>query len=178
MPSFAIPPKDARTIVIDTLERTSAASSTMAFRGEAAKLRRSGQVSQYLLRRLSLDAWIQALPKLSQVPANWNSYGAPPPNAKSVISAAAILKRLNPAKLMPDVIRASAEGGVAILFTGADRNRAIIETLNDGEEFILIYDLDGKNKTLNWPVDLDEQGNVLKILTGHLEGTANAIGNL
>jgi len=177
MPSFAIPPKEPRTIIIDTLERTSAESSVSAFRGEAAKLRRSGQISQYLWRRIKMDRWIDALPALCQIGEGWNSYASPPPNGDSASRAADILKRLNPTNLIPDAIRASAEGGIAIVFTSGRRNRAVIEALNNGEQFLLMYDLDGRNQTLDWPSNLDEQGKILGVLSQYLERHTDAVGN-
>ena len=176
MPSFAIPLREPRVSVIDTLERTSATSNQRTFWGEATKLRRSRQTSQFLIRRRQLEGWIAALPKLTQIPKDWNSYGAPPPSPESVSAAAAILTQINSLAMLPESIRASAEGGVAIVFTGVGRNRAIIEALNSGEEFVLIYDLEGNNKTIDWPIEVGMQKHVLENLRRHLEGAADAIG--
>ncbi len=45
----------------------------------------------------------------------------------------------------------SAEGGVAIIFNPAAEHRAVIESLNNSEAFILLYDKAGNSKTLALP---------------------------
>jgi hypothetical protein len=71
------------------------------------------------------------LDELAQLGNDWDSYGAPAPNATAVRNATTILGRMRPFDLAIARIVPSAEGGVAICFAKADRY-ADLEAANDG----------------------------------------------
>lgn len=100
--------------------------------------------------------------------SNWNSYGSAAPSPESIIAAKHMLESLAGEALTPDNVRPSAEGGVAIIFSGAGKNRAIVESLNDNEQFIMLYDLDGSSRTIDWAQN--DETELLSILRNHLQG--------
>jgi hypothetical protein len=68
---------------------------------------------------------------LSHLAANWDSYGAEPPNASSIQIARAIIKELSSIELEPTGIDPSVEGGVCISFREG-RRYADLECFNNG----------------------------------------------
>lgn len=82
----------------------------------------------------------RALFELKNLEANWDSYGAPPPNARSLFEAQRILTRLVDEEAMsPSRVVPSAEGGVGIVFVQDDRY-ADFECFNDGAIAAVISD--------------------------------------
>ena len=69
---------------------------------------------------------------------NWDSYGAEPPNVQSSESAGRILSLLQQQLMSPTSLVASAEGGVGIIFSDAEKY-ADIECLNSGEILMAMY---------------------------------------
>ena len=79
-----------------------------------------------------------------------------------------VLASLREATLIPERVLPSAEGGVAFVFSSTGENRAVIESLNDGEDFILLYDLQGNSKTIEWTGDISKD--LLGTVRKHLKG--------
>jgi hypothetical protein len=114
------------------------------------------------------DPVMQQLASLATLTENWDSYGAPVPNSKSLEAAQRIMSGLRRELILPARILPSAEGGVAFTFLTKNDNRAVIETLNTGEEFVLLYDINGHSLTLDWPSNSEDK--VLERLKLHLRG--------
>ena len=98
-----------------------------------------------------MDSQLQALCNL---PSNWNSYGAEPPNEEALCWAKVALKTMNfmgisPAKLVP-----SAEDGISIVFINGEKY-ADIECFNSGE--ILGVISDGQGKPQVWEIKPDSK---------------------
>jgi hypothetical protein len=53
-------------------------------------------------------------------------------------------------------------------FYSNTKRRAVIEALNNGEAFILLYDLDGNNETLDWNIPPEVQLQQLETLHRYL----------
>jgi len=75
---------------------------------------------------------------LAKLRPNWDSYGAPVPNGRSVANAIRVLNLLESLNLDPTRILPSAEGGVGICFVRGDRY-ADIECSNEGEVLGVYY---------------------------------------
>jgi hypothetical protein len=115
------------------------------------------------------------LTQLSSVPDDWNGYGSPAPSAEAIGIAKTILNTLWTERLLPRRVLPSAEGGVALVFSSANENRAVIETLNSNEAFILIYDRSGNSRTFDWPGSRQVQHEYLLSLKDHLKGARLAV---
>jgi hypothetical protein len=170
MPSYAATVPPPRISIIDTLKRTASQSSTIFFNREVERAYRSRLSSQFHTNRVYLYAWIESIDRLLSLPNNWNSYGAPPPSEVAIAATKKILTSLSGWAIVPENVRASAEGGIAIIFSGVGKNRAIIESLNNGEQYVLLYDIDGGNRTLEWSFDGSER-TVIETLEDHLRGS-------
>jgi len=173
MPSYCPPAEKQRISLVDTLERTASSSSSKFFEREAEREAerafRSRATSQYHTSRIRNYGWIRSLKSLEALTNNWNTYGSPAPNAQAIEMASSVLDLLAISGVSPEAVNASAEGGVAIIFTGANRNRAIIESLNNSELYILLYDLDGHSRTVDLPIPLSNNFSASELLL-HLEG--------
>jgi hypothetical protein len=172
MPSYAaratiIP--QPRISVADILSRMASQSTSKLFDREIERAYRSRYTSQYHTNRTRIYDWINVLSKVTSLKDNWNSYGSPAPSTVAVSGAKEILEYLADAVIAPDNLKASAEGGVAIILSGAGKNRAIIESLNNGERYMLLYDLDGGNETFDWPAGSSAVESIRK-LKDHLRG--------
>ncbi len=75
---------------------------------------------------------------LAQLRPNWDSYGAPAPNGRSIANAIRVLNLVESLNLDPTRILPSAEGGVGICFVREDRY-ADIECSNEGEVLGVYY---------------------------------------
>jgi hypothetical protein len=172
---FSYQTTDARTVLIDTLERTSSRTlRTPSVRRLTESLTRSSESSEFLTRMRLLAERRQEVESLARLQDNWNSYGSPAPTPASISSAKGTLSLLQRVLLVPSKVLPSAEGGVALTFLSETRNRAVIESLNNGESFILMYDLDGNNETVDWPHDEVEVQEKLDRLGKHLRGMSLA----
>lgn len=78
------------------------------------------------------EPWRDRLNTLRSLSENWDSNGAQPPNSLALAHLEKILSLLPLSDLIPAQISASAEGGAAISFLGADQY-ADIECFNDGD---------------------------------------------
>jgi len=155
----------------ETTERLSATSSRTALRRISENTTRSYQGSRFLTAQNVFESLGSKLQELTDVPDNWNSYESPAPNAKAVSNAKPILQTLRSILLEPERIVPSAEGGVAFTFISQTSNRAIIESLNNGERYILLYDLNGSSKTIDWPFEIEDGRALVEKLASHLRST-------
>jgi hypothetical protein len=108
------------------------------------------------------------LDELCKLPAGWNSYGSPAPTEVATDNARLILQRLNARDLAPEGVYASGDGGVAFAFVSDTISRAEIESLNTGESYVLLYDLNGNSETLDWPAADKDQLATIECLVAHL----------
>jgi hypothetical protein len=155
--------------VVDTFERTSS-GDLLALR-EQLKSNLSNTESEFLTMLNRFDIMRRSLNQLASIPDNWNQYGSPAPSARSIVSARQVLDSLQSESLVPRRVLPSAEGGVAFVYLSETENRAVIESLNDDEIFILLYDRRGNSKTLDWSESRLTQQNLLRELRDHLRGT-------
>ena len=99
------------------------------------------------------SSWLQdaleALARLAQLPHNWDSYGAEPPNETALAHARDVLDAMSEADLKPSHLDPSAENGVCLSFTQGSRY-ADIECFNSGE--ILAVTSSGDGKPIVWEV--------------------------
>lgn len=103
------------------------------------ELQRSAQTSQYIQRLHKLETLIESTRKLSQLPANWDSYGALPPSQSAISEASKFIFSCARSGLLPIRALPSAEGGVALRFSTGDK-RALVEFLNSGSVEVMLYD--------------------------------------
>jgi len=82
--------------------------------------------------------------------ADWDTYGAEPPNDTARAIAARALNELEAEALPPTRLMPSSEGGVAISFIEGD-NRAEIEIYNTGEIAVATYTSD--SEPVVWELD-------------------------
>lgn len=85
-----------------------------------------------------LDALLRAVKALQELQSDWDSYGAPPPNAASLRLADSALRRAFATKNLPDSVIPSAEGGVALCWDRGDRH-AYLEFDNGGGAVAVSY---------------------------------------
>lgn len=87
---------------------------------------------------------------------NWDSYGAPSPNAVAISHAERVLKLLEANDLFPTRVLPSTEGGIGFCFVQGNRY-ADIECTNDGEilgvryvgsEFPLLIEMGSANELI------------------------------
>lgn len=95
------------------------------------------------------DPHTTKLQELRELPTDWNSYGAEPPNEDSYCWSKVILKTLPEIGLNLTKILPSAEGGIGIVFSRNGRI-ADIECLNSGE--ILAAQSDRQNEPEVWEI--------------------------
>jgi hypothetical protein len=95
-------------------------------------------VSVYRTAELRGDQNRRSVHALAHLRPNWDSYGAPAPNGRSIANAIRVLNLLESLNLDPTKILPSAEGGVGICFVREDRY-ADIECSNEGEVLGVYY---------------------------------------
>jgi hypothetical protein len=83
------------------------------------------------------------LTKIAALGENWDSYGAVPPDAQSVISARLALRLANSDRTLPQAVVPSAEGGVSLCWDMGAKH-AYIEFGNDGTAVVATYEGDGE----------------------------------
>jgi hypothetical protein len=148
-------------------------ATTGAVLNALAQRRRSIEASRYLVGYLAsfsvFEKLESALDNLTQVLPNWNSYGSPAPTSTSVARAKQILWALRTRALEPERVLPSADGGVSFTFVSDTVSRAAIESLNDGEIYVLLYDLRGNSQTIDWPTsDRNAQLDLIERVAAHL----------
>jgi hypothetical protein len=169
MLSFA-PPAIGEPAALDTFERTSSEEVQALVRRlkEAYEASRNQSQIRALLDRFdSINGWLNDLYFVSD---DWNAYGSPSPSKQSIEYARSVLNSLWGESLLPDRVLPSADGGVALVFRSGTDNRAVIESLNQNETYLLLYDRHGNSKTLTWSDTAPEKGNLFRELQLHLKG--------
>lgn len=112
------------------------------------------------------NPWAKELDALRRLPADWDSYGSPPPNETAMSNLAVILRRLyeiDDGQILSIV--PSAEGGCAVCFV-EDARYADIECFNDGNVLAVISEGTGTPDV--WPVRMDEIGDALQRIRAYL----------
>jgi hypothetical protein len=137
-------------------------------------LARSTDSSEYLTRFRLFEERKQEIDNLILVGSDWNSYSSPSPSLEAMDAAKHILDKLQGISLLPTRVLPSAEGGVAMVFLSSGINRAVAEALNNGETFVLLYDLNGNNQTIDWGTSTSENSSTLDKLQKHLRGSGLA----
>jgi hypothetical protein len=135
---------------------------------------RSTVESQYMTRSRIMEGLYESLRMLGLVPDDWNSYGSPRPSTKAIAVAERMLDALRNEVFLPRLVLPSAEGGVALTFLSNTENRAVIESLNNDEAFVLLYDRRGNSETLDWSDSGLEQAQLLARMKAHLQGAGLA----
>jgi hypothetical protein len=172
MLSYA-PPHNSATIA-DTFERTTGRTACQELRTMDEERFRSTVESQYLIRSRIMEDLYDSLRMLEFVPDDWNSYGSPRPSTKAIALAERMLDELRHEVFLPRRVLPSAEGGVALTFLSDTENRAVIESLNNDEAFVLLYDRRGNTETLHWSDSGPEQVQLLARMKAHLQGVGLA----
>ncbi len=95
------------------------------------------------------------LDELANLPENWDSYGAEPPNNLAISLAHKALDVLTEMNFRPSRVTPSVENGIGISFIFEDKY-ADIECFNTGEVLAVISD--GKEIPDVWEVELTRQG--------------------
>jgi hypothetical protein len=169
MPSALVHPSFSPPSIADTLERTYTPGSEHFVARQLEQIYRSRSTSLYHQQRIRADECFSHLNDLPQTRVDWNTYKSPAPSPKTIEVARRVTHWFLGQGLVPDRVRPSAEGGVALAFIGVGSNRAIAELLNNGEQFILLYDLSGANETIEWAEALPSSSDFLR-LSNHLRG--------
>jgi hypothetical protein len=117
--------------LLDSLQQSHQLLGTQATRPELGfeRISETGFVAVPPERVWNL--WL-ALENLRSLPSNWDSYGAEPPDERSLSSAGFLLSRFAATECMPSRLIPSAEGGVALVFEEPGKY-ADIECFNDGD---------------------------------------------
>lgn len=165
-----VPPQAFEPTIIDTMQRTSSYNNNKFLDSLIDGYIRSTNYSEFLTKRNEFENLYSDLSQLASVQENWNSYGSPAPTEPSIEKARSILSALESAQLVPSKVMPSAEGGVAFVFMSQTENRAVLESLNSMESFILLYDRNGNSKTLDWDDSASHRSNLLDRLKDHLKG--------
>jgi hypothetical protein len=153
----------------DAFERTSTRISRSALERTSEQTARSFVNSRFLTFYGVFKSLNRNLEQLIDTQTTWNSYGSPIPNEVAIHNARSVLNALSTKLMFPERTVPSAEGGVAFTFVSPTRSRAVIESLNDGECYVLLYDLDGNSRTIEWPINDIEQGiNLVEKMNSHL----------
>jgi hypothetical protein len=102
-------------------------------------------INYFVLKTENVDraaSWIlkfqNQLKSFRTLKDNWNGYGSSAPNSIALINSQTVLDILHQMNFPPMAIAPSAEDGIAISFTKANKN-AIIECYNDGDILAITY---------------------------------------
>jgi hypothetical protein len=176
MISYHVPdPPKAKFTWVDTLQRT-ATGTTLGVVERVEK--RTGNLmadSRFLAATASpFYSLFECMDTFTNLPANWNSYGSAAPSNVAINQARYLLEWLQTTNIAPESVHASADGGIAFSFVSDTISRAEIESLNTGESYVLLYDLNGNSDTQEWPNDAHEQFAVLVTLAAHLRSAGLA----
>ena len=108
--------------------------------------------------KTSKEAWflesIRTLEELGNLPTNWDSYGANPPNSTALVWGRTVLEVLLNMNFPPTRILPSVEEGVGICFISG-KKYADIECFNTGE--IVAVTSDGQGNPNVWEVNPDRK---------------------
>jgi hypothetical protein len=110
------------------------------FRDIVLPLSISTEVSSSLLIDRKLRQSSARIFALRSIEQDWDSYGTAAPSSDAIHKGILLHSMLREVLLVPEQILPSAEGGVSIDLAGSNDRRALIETLNTGDRYILLYD--------------------------------------
>lgn len=110
------------------------------FRDIVLPLSVSMEASSSLLIERKLRQSSARIFALNSIEQDWDSYGTAGPSSDAINKGISLHSMLREVLLVPEQILPSAEGGVAIELAGSDGRRALIEALNTGDRYILLYD--------------------------------------
>jgi hypothetical protein len=115
----------------------------------------------------SADALFARIDTLTQLPDDWNTYGAQAPSARVAAWAKRAVRIADWLNISPAAVIPSAENGLGLAFRRG-RRYADIEFLNSGD--VLAVTSDGNGTPTAWEVDRSEQGIVdaLKAIRDYL----------
>lgn len=127
--------------------------------------------SQYYSQSKEFAKLFDELARVAEIKNGWDAYNAPAPNSDAITFAELVLRKFQRYLVKPDWITSSAEGGVAISFLSKSDRRALIEFLNDGEKYVLLYDLQGETQTIELSEQLEDNGfeQLISVLESHLQ---------
>jgi hypothetical protein len=128
------------------------------------------QDSRVLTQNDLINDLQEAVGRLSLLQDNWNGYRSPRPSFAAIRQAAAIVQRFRDLAFRPEKATASADGGVALVFVGCEKRRAVIESFGTEDDYVLFYDTDGNSRTSPWPKEEAAQSDLLKELQTYLRG--------
>ena len=103
--------------------------------------------SNFLVVKYGLINVKEELARISELPDNWDSYGAEAPARRAIEQTRSTLAELAGNLLLPSTIVPSAAGGVSAYFMKND-TVAYIESYNDGTQTLVTYDRDGNTEVL------------------------------
>ena len=119
--------------VTQTSRRITSTSKSSSVRGNTPT---SGEEAWFI-------KYVFTLEKLRELPENWDSYGAEPPNFTALYWSKTVLELLLRMNLPPSRVTPSVENGVGISFIRGQKY-ADIECFNTGEILAVISDRRGK----------------------------------
>ena len=149
------------SVLAGTVTQDTSQSSSSVIKQMIDDVEQSWFSSRFLVSQNVFDALEHKIELLKDVPPNWNSYDSPSPSVESRERSKAVLRALRTKLLEPERVLASAEGGVAFTFVSNTSSRAAIEVLNNGEEYVFLYDLSGQARTIDWPKSFEDAANLV-----------------
>lgn len=101
--------------------------------------------------------YLSEINKLRSLQEGWDSYDSPVPREFTYPITEEIVKYAISLNFSPLAIKASADGGIALIYIGEGIKRAFIEILNTHEIYTVLYDIEGNSFTIEWPKDYHTQ---------------------
>jgi len=137
------------------------------YRKTEAEMIGSREGSDYVRTTIAQLEGRRKLKQLSELRANWDSFGSEGPTAEAIRIAGDFINHLIAVGLIPDAILPSAEGGVAVCFVREGKN-ADVECLNSGEVLAVRYSRNERPHA--WAVEQSPAGTeaTVQILSAHL----------
>lgn len=133
-----------------------------------APLNASVQESRVFRSESKLDRTATHIRDLIRTDQNWASGETDRPSPSSIHRSLELLKLLQSVDLIPELVLPSAEGGVALDLAGPEGRRALIETLNTGVSYILLYDHISYCKTLILTRDEQQESQMFSALSTYI----------
>jgi len=172
MATFAFPTDTCDTALVDLIYSDTEASEISPYtdiaRDFRSVVRSSAEGSNFLNVQLQLQQALSEVRALHTVADDWDSYGTPAPTYSAMASATSVINLLKSVLVIPARILPSSEGGVAISFSGPEGRRALIETLNDGDKYIVLFDTHSYCRTIMLSDDNEESTNTLVVMSHYL----------
>jgi len=114
------------------------------------QLRATSAGSRYVELEQAFTELRDQLSSLRRLPAGWDSYSAPAPNARAIDAAERALTVLRLVNAKPSAVLPSADGGVGICFF-KEHHYAHIELSNDGDAWVVMYGPTGSPESWQLP---------------------------